>query len=219
MNYLSHFYIHQKPGESYYNAGLIMPDLARGFVKSFKNKVLYVGSDLQALHIGCLQHYNADKTFHASEFFEWGSHLCTAAVKKLIFKGEVERRWFIGHVLFEMFLDKLLVQHKKQVYIDFYESLNQTDLLVLKEFLDLNTASNSDKLLQNFNHFRSVQYIINYTNTNLFVFSLSRVLIRAGLKPLSFYDKMILEECVLKLEDTEFRDVYTILLKLKQVFG
>ena len=33
MNYLSHFYAHQKDEDPMYSLGLILPDISRGFVK------------------------------------------------------------------------------------------------------------------------------------------------------------------------------------------
>ncbi len=151
MNYLSHFYIHQKENEPYYNTGLILPDLARGFVKSFKATLPEPNLELQALHAGCLQHYQADKIFHSSDFFKWGTQICIEELKQAKFHELVERRWFIGHVLFEMMLDRVLVQHKKQVLFDFYEQLLRVDDDVLKVFLQLNQSSEIEKLLQYFN--------------------------------------------------------------------
>ncbi|MDP1727761.1 MAG: hypothetical protein Q8M15_13330 [Bacteroidota bacterium] len=218
MNYLSHFYIHQKANAPYFNTGLILPDLARGFVKSFKPRMFEKSEEMESLYQGCMQHYEADKIFHSSEFFNWGTQICIEELKQAKFQSAVERRWFIGHVMFEMFLDRVLVNHKKQVSHDFYDSLQLVNDQILNDFLKMNHARESEKLLHYFNHFRRVRYIINYSDNNLFVFSLSRVLVRAGLEGLSFYDKLILEESMSKLENGVFKDIYSLLLRLKQVF-
>ncbi|MBC7383553.1 MAG: hypothetical protein H7296_11290 [Bacteroidia bacterium] len=219
MNYLSHFYIHQKPNDPYFNAGLILPDLGRSFVKTFK-EVLINPADLNlcAISNGCLQHYEADKLFHGSEFFKWGTLICTEELKDLHFNNVVEKRWFIGHILFEMLLDRLLVRHQPQVLTDFYDQIQLADLNQIKEFFILSKVNRKEKLLQYFNHFRKVQYIRSYIDTNLFVYSLSRVLIRAGLPALTFSDRAILEECVKRMENDIFKDAYHVLLRLKKVF-
>ncbi len=218
MNYLSHFYVHQELGLPYYNLGLILPDLGRGFVKTFKNCPVTNDIDFEQMLTGCLQHYEADKVFHASAFFEWGSDICIEALKAAQFEEEVDRRWFIGHVLFEMLVDRILVRHKPSVILDFYNNLLLADPQKVLNFFNLNQAKESERFLQNFVHFRKVQYIKNYPDNNLFVYSLSRVLMRAHLPPLSIGDRLVMQQCLLELENSEFKRVDELFLKLKSVF-
>ena len=195
-----------------------MPDLGRGFVKSFKQTSSIDDFEFQNLYAGCSKHYEADKIFHASEFFKWGSKVCVDLLKVTPFQELVERRWFIGHVLFEMLLDRILVRHKPKVLSDFYENLNLADTQTLQKFFILNHSVDIEKFMNFFIHFRRVGYIKNYTDNNLFVYSLNRLFMRAKLPPLSLYDQVLMQECLLFLEDTEFKRVDELLLRLKQVF-
>ncbi len=218
MNYLSHFYVHERPGNAYFNTGLVLPDLARSYVKRFSNATVYDDPQHVELQLGCMQHYADDKAFHSSSFFEEGTAACIAEIKETLFDGVMERRWFIGHILFEMLLDRLLVRHQPAVANRFYDQLDQTGTEKLHEFLKLNEATKSEKLMENFGHFRRARYIRNYTDNNLFVYSLSRVLLRARLPELSAINRGILEDCITKLEAGPFKEAYSVLLAMKNVF-
>ncbi|MFY8189778.1 MAG: hypothetical protein ACOVK9_02345 [Bacteroidia bacterium] len=218
MNYLSHFYIHQQGQNPLYSVGLIFPDLSRGFVKLPGKLSATDYAYLLPIAEGCLQHYRADKQFHGSKFFEWGSHECSQVLKSAAFEGSVERRWFISHILFELLLDRLLVNHQPQVGIDFYADIRAVSLQELKDFIVLHPHQDYDKFLHFFEHFRRAAYIQNYPDNNLFAFSLSRIMKKAGLPELSHTNKIVLQECVWNLEDNAFKNVQGILQELKEVF-
>ena len=218
LNYLSHFYVHQIGDSPQYTSGLIFPDLARGFVKKPGNLPLESYAHLKDFAKGCQQHYAADKIFHSSEFFHWGTNQCTEVVKAASFESDVQRRWFIGHILFELLLDRILVRHQPKVAIDFYENLQNLDQIHLLEFISLHEHKEKDRFLRFFEHFRIASYINNYPNNNLFAYSLSRIIMKAGLPELTLTDKVVLQECVLELENSAFKNVQRILLELKEVF-
>ncbi len=201
-----------------YSTGLVLPDLARGFVKLPGKLKDFDYGDFEPLATGCQQHYAADKIFHASAFFEWGTHVCTEAVKQTPFESKVERRWFIGHILFELLLDRILMRHKPSVANDFYSQLNALDQTKLLQFISLHEHNNKDNFLKFYAHFRKVAYIKNYTDNNLFAYSLSRIILKVGLPALTLSDKIILQECFCGLENNEFKNAQQILTELKEVF-
>ncbi|MCG9881012.1 MAG: hypothetical protein MH472_10485 [Bacteroidia bacterium] len=218
MNYLSHYYVHQKNTSPLYSLGLIFPDISRGFVKNpgKLNTVHY--QELAPLAEGCLQHYEADKQFHSSEFFDWGTKTCIELLKNTPFEGSVDRRWFMGHVLFEMLVDRILIRHKPKVGADFYSELRGIEHQMVKSFLELHEAREIEKFLKYFEHFRSAAYIQNYPDNNLFAFSFSKIMRKVGLDELSLTNKIILQECVLALEEGAFKNVQQLLFELKEIF-
>lgn len=219
MNYLSHYYIYQdNKSNPLYTLGLVFPDLSRGFVSAAGKKDLPLHPHLDPLVLGCRKHYEADKIFHACTFFEEGSHLCVEVLKKARFETEVPRRWFIGHILFELLLDRILVRHQPQVCIDFYNDLNALNREDLKEFIGLHAHKDQERFLKFFEHFCKAAYIRNYPDNNLFAFSLSRIILKAGLPALSLTDKIVLQECVWELEETRFKESQGVLFELKEVF-
>ncbi len=218
LNYLSHYYIHQNGDNPLYSLGLVFPDLSRGFVK--KPGVLN-NSDygsLSPLALGCQKHYEADKIFHGSPFFKWGTETCIEVLKKAKFQDQVDRRWFIGHVLFEMLLDRLLIRHNTQVGSDFYNDLNAVEIQDIQRFIDFHSNKETDRFLRFFEHFRKAAYIRNYPDNNLFAFSLSRIMMKAGLPELSLANKIVIQECVWDLEGDAFKNAQSILFELKDVF-
>jgi len=218
LNYLSHYYVHQKGENPLYTLGLVFPDLSRGFVKQPGKLDAQIYAHLNPLALGCLQHYQADKLFHASEFFKWGTEICTDVLKQAQFQGTVERRWFIGHVLFEMLVDRILVRHKAKVGLDFYADLNLIHVNDIRAFISLHTHQEEDRFMRFFEHFRKAAYIRNYPDNNLFAFSLTRIMIKAGLPELSMANKIVIQECVWELESTAFKNAQSILFQLKEVF-
>jgi hypothetical protein len=139
-------------------------------------------------------------------------------LNKAKFTETVNRRWFMGHVLFEMLLDRLLINHQPQVGIDFYADLQELRLNDMQQFVSFHQHNDYDRFLRFFEHFRSVAYIQNYPDNNLFAFSLSRIMKKAGLAELSLPDKIVLQECVWDLESNAFKNVQSVLFELKEVF-
>lgn len=219
MNYLSHYFIYQEAESNpLYTLGLVFPDLSRGFVSAPGKKELNQHPHLQDLVRGCRKHYEADKIFHGSHFFEEGAAVCVDVLKKARFDTDVQRRWFIGHILFELLIDRILVRHIPKVSDEFYADLNALNRADLKEFIQLHPHKDLERFLKFFEHFCKAAYIRNYPDNNLFAFSLSRIILKAGLPALSLADKIVLQECVWELEANRFKDAQTVLFELKEVF-
>ncbi len=215
MNYLCHYFVDANPSESpEYHLGLVLPDLARGQIKGL-NKADFKKDNLLR---GCYKHLQADKRFHHSHFFEVGSKQCIEFIKKLPFTNTIERKWFIGHVLFEMLLDRLLVQHFNDVAPSFYTQLKTIDEQLLNNFLVEFNCPDIARFMKGFNHFRTAAYIANYPDNNLFAYSLSRVMKRVGLPELSFSDKVVLMEGIEEIENTMFVNRQKLFLELKNIF-
>ncbi len=218
MNYLSHFYIDQKPGNHYYNVGLLLPDFARNHVTSFSKSALFDKEEHTQIHTGCIAHYVADKKFHSSDFFEHYTEAFRNHLKAAPFSDSFQRRWFLAHILFEMMIDRLMVKHLNGLCQTYYRGLDEVEPIVLGEFLQLNQAKNPDELLRNFNHFRNAKYIFQYIDNNTFVYSLSRVLQYAGVGIMSVEDKLILRQCIIDLEEGVFKNALQIITEVKSIF-
>jgi hypothetical protein len=218
LNYLSHFYIDQKPGNHYYNVGLFLPDFARNHVTSFSKSALFDKEEHSQIHAGCMAHYAADKKFHSSDFFEHYNESFRNHLKAAPFSDSFQRRWFLAHILFEMMIDRLLVKHINGLCKNYYHSLDKIEPIVLGEFLQLNQAKNPDELLRNFNHFRNAKYIFQYIDNNTLVYSLSRVLQYVGVSVMSIEDKLVLRQCIIELEESIFKNALQIITEVKSIF-
>lgn len=218
LNFLSHYFVHHKKDNPYYNLGLILPDLARGSIKKYRPNNQNGSVEFQSILAGCYTHMEDDKKFHGSSFFNEGSAACLNAIKANVDLVMVERKWFLGHILFEMLMDRLLVRHYYGIGKQFYADFKLVELSVLDGFLNLQGVKETEKLLRMFYYFRETGYILNYTDNNLFSYSLSRVMMRAGLPELGFHERRDLMYVVLDLEENWFGEVYSRIFEMKQIF-
>jgi hypothetical protein len=94
MNYLSHYFIDSKPDEHYYNAALILPDITKPWIKTFRtpepDTPPSFSQNQLALLQGALKHYHSDKLFHASAFFDHYQNLTESIFKGSSFLGNAK---------------------------------------------------------------------------------------------------------------------------------
>jgi hypothetical protein len=218
LNFLSHYFIHHKIDNHYFNLGLILPDLARGSIKKFKELNGDFSINHEQMLNGCFAHLEDDKKFHSSNFFETGTSICIDAIKSNADLKNIERKWFLGHILFEMMMDRLLIRHYHGIGKQFYADLNLIDISELDSFFKNQGLLETERLCRMFNHFREAGYILNYTDNNLFGYSLTRVMMRAGLPEISFHERRDLLKSVLDLEENWFGEVYSRIFEMKQIF-
>lgn len=220
MNYLSHFVIDHHPGDHYYNTALILPDITKRWIKTFRTPGPADSFLPEQLHLlrGCLQHYESDKQFHASPFFEHYQQLVNTHLKSKTFSPDVNRKWFIAHILTELLIDRRIVVTEPSLVNGFYDSLNRVDQDVLAGFLQYYGMAETAEFFKFFDHFRGVQYIYYYADNNKFLYSLNRIMMRVGIKELSDADAATLLEAILEIEATHMGDGKVLMNELKEVF-
>ena len=218
MNYLAHFFIDHESSAPYYNAGLILPDLAHGYIHTFSPQTFDSDAQNELLR-GCRMHHQRDKQFHASDFFKTRFDLINEQLKTHLAHTHINRKWFLAHVLLELLIDRILVRHFPLLTDEFYASLDAVKEIELRHFLDAyRPADGGNGILKYFQHFRSARFIGSYADNNLFVYSLSRIMRRAGLPELSWEDKLNLRHSFMAIEEQYFSDVVSLIIQLKQVF-
>lgn len=221
MNYLSHFFIDSKPEAHYYNAALILPDITKAWIKKFDPAMLpNPPSQIQSeLLQGALQHYHSDKLFHTSAFFEKYQSLINNELKNIPLSDDVNRKWFIAHVLTELLIDRQIVKFHKTCVDDFYNSLNFIDDRELGLFLGYFGMDDPGEFLKFLNHFRNARYIYYYADNNKFLYSLGRIMMRVGIKELGEKDGLVLMKAILHIEQVYMSDAGVLLDELKAVFN
>ena len=218
MNYLAHFFVDEKSNNPFYNTGLILPDLCRGYIKSFKLIQPDVSNlTLYSLHQGCMAHYYADKKFHASTFFENTLQLVLNLINKAPFSTQLKRKWFLAHVMTELLLDRILIKSNPTLVDRFYSNLQNCSLKDLRVFLMLYDIKELDNFIRHFNHFVGVAYIQFYPNNIKFVFSLNRIMMKAGVGPIVAADELVLLTIIDEAEAIVLHEVKAINEDLKRV--
>jgi len=219
LNYLSHHYIDSKPGNHYYNSALFIPDFARNYARGFNNVQLDLKPSQLQLQLGCIAHLNADKLFHPSLFFKKYSEIINFELKNFEPLAQLNRKWFLSHIMCEMLIDRLLVKHFPSACDSFYRDLEAINTKTLEEFVLRYSFKNTDQFMRNFKHFCEVKYLFGYAFNDSFVFSIARVYKHATTIEMTMSDKFLLKEFIYKIEQQYFYDPIIILAELKQVFS
>lgn len=199
MNYFSHYFVDHLEGRHEYNTGLLLPDITRKLVTRFKPNTNYTSSQFE-YYKGCEAHYRGDKSFHGSAFFKWVLEQSNAVINDAPFSHSVQRKWFLAHILGELMIDRILVKQYPETLRGFYHSLDAISDRELSEYLQLNGMEKIGEFFDFFNHFRKVQYIYYYADNNKFVYSLNRIMMRAGVGELTEADQEVLLGVALQLE-------------------
>jgi hypothetical protein len=220
VNYLSHFIVDHHPGDPYFNTALILPDISKRWIKTFKHPEpsSHFTPEQLSLHQGCLRHYERDKQFHSSTFFEQYQHIVSEAINHVSFSGEVNRKWFIAHILTELLIDRVFVKYNQRLVDLFYESLLSIDDHQLSDFLYYYGIVNADDFFDFFNRFREVKYIYYYADTNKFLYSLGRIMMRVGLPAFNDADTEKMAILIEQLETTYMKDGEVLMDELTNVF-
>lgn len=189
MNYFSHFFLDHYPNNTPFNVGLILPDITRGQVKTFKPIKTALNNYQNEIIKGCHTHYAADKKFHASTLFDDLVKSASLHLNQAEFKEPVNRKWFMAHIMAELMLDRLLIETHQPLLDSFYSHLATVDSDELAIVLQTYEIADNKRFFDFFDHFRTVQYLYHYIDNNKFVYSLNRILMKAGIPSLSDYNQ------------------------------
>lgn|GEM_PF-1509468 len=218
MNYLSHYYIDNQPGNLYFNSALFLPDFARNYTRKFNNEIQGLTPFETQLQLGCLAHLNADKIFHPSSFFKKYNEIIAYELNKYNSLSHIPRKWFLAHILFEMLLDRLIVKSNIAIAHQFYNDLEKIDTKILENFVLHFSNKNVAQLIKNFEHFCKAKYLYGYAQNENFVYALSRVFKSGTGFEMSLNEKIDLKRFVILIEEKHFSEIIIVLTELKEVF-
>jgi len=183
MNYLAHHFFYQLE-DAYHNTGLLLPDLSRA-ARGRRALILtdsWQGVEL-ALVQGCAAHYEADDWFHQSAYFKTVSQVISnqLSLYKTSTEGFMKQRtWFLGHILAEMLLDRIIIDKYPEALEHLYSDLNKIEVEVLVAYLLKAGKHDIGRFPEAFTAFRSSEFLKYYAKAEGLIGSLSRVLVRTG---------------------------------------
>lgn len=140
MNFLSHYYFEHCPDSPYLTAGLAIPDLVKHFSKTYnrvlKNAAVPPSVLHSEMHKGILQHYEADKKFHAdTDFVEHSKFLIALFLNEGLNRQKI-RLSVLAHIAIELMLDGCIVRYDKTIANKYYQTLQATNEGVLATYFD-----------------------------------------------------------------------------------
>lgn len=194
MNFIAHYHFYQSD-DSYFNLGLVLPDLVKSFCKAhLKPAERMVHPQLNALNQGSIIHLNADKLFHNSFFFTTcEKHLSDLADSK----AKWPRKWFFNHLLCEIILDRLIMDQNPDACSKFYNDLKSVNKEQVELYLKMSGIANYQNFGMGLDKFVTAQFIFDYIHNEKIILALSRVYQRLGIDyEWTDYDKAWLLEVI-----------------------
>ena len=108
-------------------------------------------------------HFKVDKLFHNSTYFNEKSKYIADTLKEVEFTGIKRHFYFFGHILLEIFLDRLIMRMDPEIPKAFYRSMDEVDLEVLMEyFKEREYKIEEYSFSEYFNRFRERQFMYGY---------------------------------------------------------
>ncbi len=181
VNYLAHHFLYANE-DSLFNVGLILPDLSRRASGRRKVSLLQQSDNREwlSLQAGCECHYEADAWFHECDYFSQVSTKIDAWITDQKRTGLflMQRSWFLGHILAEMLLDRLIIDAYPHSLDHFYRDLNAVELATLCGFLKAAGKQDTTAFEHMYRGFSESEFIRHYRYNEGLVESLSRLVQR-----------------------------------------
>lgn len=168
MNFLAHFLLTRPDDTPELQLGALLPDIAK------RAGVLIKPAQLAEVHPqysdfkdGIELHWKADQIFHNSELFAYGMELWKRHLHPEIPKG-ISKTFFLYHLLFEMWLDRVLMKQQPGADQKMYIQLAKVSTDHLREFALEVLDDNNARLLKSFNGFQKRQFVSLYARPQAF---------------------------------------------------
>lgn len=192
LNYLAHHFLYAED-QTLFNVGLILPDLSRRATGRRKVSLLEPSADpdWNLLQAGCEMHYEADAWFHDCHYFQRVSETMDKwfTEKKNAGLFLEQRSWFLGHILAEMVLDRLIIDANPDALDHFYSDLKSADLTKICRYLKASGKIDTTPFEQMYKGFTESEFIRYYRDDAGLVESLSRLVQRTKQNGLSEEEK------------------------------
>lgn len=194
MNFISHFYLDRKVNDSLFFAGVSTPDLVSVFDRNIRLKKSRMplimeneaSQDEISFYNGVMRHFEADRIFHSSDFFTEETHFIARLIESTFEKPEYERTFFVAHILFELLLDKILIQQDQTLVPEFYRHLETYpvhELVRLTEWVTHTPMPSYDSFLKKF---MSKKYLSNYVDPAHVCYILRRIVQGVGIQHVTY---------------------------------
>lgn len=186
MNFIAHYYFEENNVNPYFNLGLVMPDLVRIFLKGkhiFPSRIdsSTLSDNINQINEGSKIHMEQDKVFHNSTYFHKMMDFSKSSFKNNGVNELIPKSWFLAHIALELILDRHLIKNLDGIVEEFYSSIEATDRVDIKLFLEIHAVENIPKFMEKWDLFISERYLFKYVLDDQLVFALNKVYQRAGI--------------------------------------
>ena len=225
MNFLSHFNILPDHHDHALCFGSVMPDLVRasGLLKIKKPIIMNDPFHIQ-IERGISYHLQADHVFHSSPYFESWQKVLGHLLDKEKLETLPKYLNFYGHVLIEMWIDRILLLTNQNVGELFYANLEKIEKDKLKCWWGIRFVKHRDEFDFFWNFylkFINQKFVLAYANEAGFKRAIKGLAFRVHRYELNEYDlNFLFSACneVNELIVSEQKDFWTAMESGLQVY-
>lgn len=217
MNYLSHFYFDRVDDNKFYNIGLILPDLARSHISKLRinpyKNIEFTTHEIASINKGCNKHFASDRKFHNWMTFV---DLTTRATDMIRESGDkdINRDYFITHILVEVLLDKILVEKNPELPDEFYKMIESVDQDWVLKYMRYAGLQDDELWKAQHRKFMKAGFLRNYTSIENVVAAVEQVAIKTGLVELNDDQRELLVEICETIEPDLERSIDALEIQL-----
>lgn len=136
MNFVSHYYLDREHTSSMFLLGISTPDLLSDFRKGIRLRQVHLPLIMESdasegqiqFYNGVLRHFEVDRLFHSSDFFQSETRYISSQLRNIFNKREIERIFFVSHILLELMMDRILIMNDKNILDDYYATYTPSNI-------------------------------------------------------------------------------------------
>jgi hypothetical protein len=195
MNFVAHYYIDSHLDNGLFVTGVSSPDLIPVFDRKKRvrdrwvRKVLDRESEpaFREFAKGALRHFEADDYFHSADFFQAETQLITQLLRERFEKDVVQRDFFVAHILFELVLDRILVQENPEGLDKYYDHWRNTDTQQLRLFSEKLCNDSLEGYELFIKRFIKRRYLYGFVEWKNLIYILKRIMDRVGILDTDYF--------------------------------
>jgi hypothetical protein len=217
VNYLSHYYFDRDEDNKYYNIGLILPDLARSHIAKLRinpyKNITFTTKEISSMNDGCNKHFASDRKFHNWMTFVELTNKATDMIRESGDK-DINRDYFITHIMVEILLDKILLDKNPSLADDFYAMIDSVEMDWILKFMRYAGLQDDELWKGQHRRFMKAGFLKSYTSIENVIEAVEGVCANLGMIELNDDQRNLLIEICEAIEPELARSIDALEIQL-----
>jgi hypothetical protein len=217
VNYLSHYYFDRDEDNKYYNIGLILPDLARSHIAKLRinpyKNITFTTKEISSMNDGCNKHFASDRKFHNWMTFVELTNKATDMIRESGDK-DINRDYFITHIMVEILLDKILLDKNPSLADDFYAMIDSVEMDWILKFMRYAGLQDDELWKGQHRRFMKAGFLKSYTSIENVIAAVEGVSANLGMIELNDDQRNLLIEICKAIEPELARSIDALEIQL-----
>ena len=217
VNYLSHYYFDRDEDNKYFNLGLILPDLARAHIAKLRinpyKNITFTTKEIASMNDGCNKHFASDRKFHNWMTFVELTNKATDMIRESGDK-DINRDYFITHIMVEILLDKILLDKNPSLADDFYAMIDSVEMDWILKFMRYAGLQDDELWKGQHRRFMKAAFLKSYTSVENVIAAVEGVCANLGMIELNDDQRNLLIEICEAIEPELARSIDALEIQL-----